>query len=98
MSSATLTRMLQMYQAVLVKSAKMPEGTKTVKGWDFSQGCDLDGIMQAMLTSGFQATALGQAVEEVNNMVRAARCLDPGNSRRDVFPSTWCPWSRECSP
>lgn len=58
-------------QAVLVKSEAMPEDAPTVRGWDFSQGCDLDGIMAAMLTSGFQATALGQAVIEVNRMVRS---------------------------
>jgi len=57
-------------QAVLVKSESLPEGTKTVCGWDFSAGRDLDGIMDAMLTSGFQATALGQAIGEVNNMIR----------------------------
>jgi hypothetical protein len=28
--------------------------------------------MAAMMTSGFQATALGQAVEEVNRMVRSS--------------------------
>lgn len=56
-------------QAVLVKSEAMPEGSRTVRGWDFCHGSDLDGIMEAMLTSGFQATALGQAVQEVNNMV-----------------------------
>jgi deoxyhypusine synthase len=31
--------------------------------------------MAAMMTSGFQATALGQAVEEVNRMVRSSRAL-----------------------
>ena len=56
-------------QAVLVKSSTIPQDAKIVKGWDFSLGCDLDGMMQAMLYSGFQATALGQAVEEVNKMV-----------------------------
>mmetsp|Transcript_3988 Transcript_3988/g.10273 ORF Transcript_3988/g.10273 Transcript_3988/m.10273 type:complete len:365 (+) Transcript_3988:117-1211(+) len=56
-------------QAVLVKSEAMPEDAPTVRGWDFSQGCDLDGVMAAMLTSGFQATALGQAVIEVNRMI-----------------------------
>lgn len=42
-----------------------------IKGHDFSNGCDLDSILGAMITSGFQATALGQAIEEVNRMVRS---------------------------
>lgn len=43
--------------------------TPIIKGHDFSKGGDLDSIMSAMITSGFQATALGQAIEEVNRMV-----------------------------
>jgi deoxyhypusine synthase len=43
--------------------------TAIIKGHDFSKGSDLDSIMSAMITSGFQATALGQAIEEVNRMV-----------------------------
>jgi deoxyhypusine synthase len=43
--------------------------TAIIKGHDFSKCSDLDSIMSAMITSGFQATALGQAIEEVNRMV-----------------------------
>lgn len=43
--------------------------TPIIHGHDFSKGNDLDSIMAAMITSGFQATALGQAIEEVNRMV-----------------------------
>ncbi len=57
-------------QAVLVPGNTVPD-TPIVHGYDFSHGRDLDGLMAAMLTSGFQATELGQAVEEVNRMVSA---------------------------
>jgi deoxyhypusine synthase len=68
-------------QAVLVKSETMPDDAPTVRGWDFSDGADLDGIMAAMLTSGFQATALGQAVNEVNRMVSSPLILALSYSR-----------------
>lgn len=55
-------------QAVLVPTETVPD-TPIIKGHDFSSGGDLDTIMGAMITSGFQATALGQAIEEVNRMV-----------------------------
>jgi deoxyhypusine synthase len=55
----------------LVPGNVIPE-TPIVQGYDFNSGRDLDGLMAAMLTSGFQATALGQAVEEVNRMVRTS--------------------------
>ena len=31
-----------------------------IRGHDFNMGSDIDSIMNAMLTTGFQATALGQ--------------------------------------
>lgn len=33
------------------------------------QGRDLDGIMDAMLTTGYQATSFGQCIEQVNKMI-----------------------------
>ena len=48
----------------------MPEGTPEIRGYDLETGRDLDGLMAAMLTSGFQATQLGRAVDVVNEMVR----------------------------
>ena len=57
-------------QAVLGASGNVPEGTPVIQGWDPNTGADLDGIMAAMFTSGFQATSLGQAIAEVNRMVR----------------------------
>ncbi|WIA33535.1 hypothetical protein OEZ86_006659 [Tetradesmus obliquus] len=55
-------------EAVLVPTETVPDGP-IIKGHDFNKGRDLDSIMAAMITSGFQATALGQAVEEVNRMI-----------------------------
>ncbi len=55
-------------QAVLIPNNTIPD-TPVIKGYDFAAGSNLDGIMNAMLTSGFQATALGQAVNEINRMV-----------------------------
>jgi deoxyhypusine synthase len=56
---------------VLVPTETVPDGP-IIRGHDFNRGRDLDSIMAAMMTSGFQATALGQAVEEVNRMVRSS--------------------------
>ena len=58
----------------MVQSETTPDGAVIV-GHDFNSGRDLDAIMGAMLTSGFQATALGQAVVEVNRMVRVCACV-----------------------
>ena len=52
--------------AVLLKSVEMPAGTPTVQGYDFEGDLDLQKLLDSMLTSGFQATQLGRAVDEVN--------------------------------
>ena len=56
-------------QAVLVPSEQLPEDAPTIRGYDFNQGCDLDGLLESMMRTGLQATALGQAIHEVNRMV-----------------------------
>ncbi|GFR42296.1 hypothetical protein Agub_g3194 [Astrephomene gubernaculifera] len=56
-------------EAVLSATDVVPS-TPVIRGIDFaSSEADLDCIMSSMLTTGFQATSLGQAVDEVNRMV-----------------------------
>ena len=65
---AELPEILQ--TAVLGESAEMPEGSIPVKGYDFNKGVDLNKILQSFATTGFTATTFGQAVEEVNRMLK----------------------------
>lgn len=55
-------------QAVLKVTEVTPD-TATIQGYDFNKGRDLDGLMDSFFRSGFQATSLGQAVNEVNRMI-----------------------------
>lgn len=55
--------------AVLVASSKLPADTPVVSGYDWNKGLDYDRLLQTYLTSGFQATNFGKAVQEINNMV-----------------------------
>lgn len=61
-------------EAVLVQSQPMPEGSREVKGHSWPDGTDqevnYDSILKSYLTSGFQATNFGLAVEQINDMVR----------------------------
>ncbi|GMH32582.1 hypothetical protein BSKO_00416 [Bryopsis sp. KO-2023] len=87
-------------EAVLVASETLPEDTPKIKGYDFDKGRDLDGLMNSMLYSGFQASALGQAIQEINRMLKwrlsdepitestDERYLDPGfreQTRAKIF-------------
>lgn len=62
-------------QAVLAASEDMPEGSRQVKGYDFNAGVDYKALLEAYLTTGFQATNLAMAVAEIRRM-RAWRLSD----------------------
>ena len=68
-SKTDIIRFLFAMQAVLQPSSSLPQGTPTIRGYDFNNGLDLSGIMDSMITTGCQASALGQACNEVNRMV-----------------------------
>jgi len=57
-------------EAVLVPSEEIPADAIHIHGHDFNSSRDLDSIMSTMLTTGLQASSLGQAIEEINRMIR----------------------------
>jgi deoxyhypusine synthase len=58
-----------MLQAVLVPSERLPDDAVAIRGHDFNHGSDLDALLSSMYRTGLQATALGQAIAEVNRML-----------------------------
>lgn len=54
--------------AVMVKSVPVTEGTPVVKGYDFNKGRDLDGIMSAAMTTGFQVCTGNRMVHLVTTI------------------------------
>ena len=64
-------------QAVLVPSESLPQDAVQIKGHDFNDGNDIDLLMSSMIHTGLQATALGQAIEEVNRMLRWRLAHEP---------------------
>ncbi|KAI8908465.1 putative deoxyhypusine synthase [Gorgonomyces haynaldii] len=55
----------------------MPNDSKTVKGYEFNNGIDFQSIMDSYLTTGYQATHLGKAIEIVNDMIHWRLSDDP---------------------
>ena len=66
---------LALQEAVLGESESMPEGSETVRGYDFNSGCDMNALMASFMQTGFQATNLALAIAEVRKM-RAWRLSD----------------------
>ena len=50
-------------------SEKLSSESYEIKGYDLNQGLDYSKLLQSYLTTGFQATNFGKAVNEVNRMV-----------------------------
>lgn len=57
-------------EAVLKPSCDLPEDMPKIRGYDFNQGVDLQAVLKSYLTTGFQASRLGLAIQEINNMVK----------------------------
>jgi len=60
--------------AVLMPSESIPEGSREVQGLDFNEYRDrkitVEELVNNMASMGFQASAIGEAVRIVNEMVR----------------------------
>lgn len=61
--------------AVLFKSEKLE--SPTVVGYDFNCGVDYSALLDSYLTTGFQATNLAKAIEEVNRMLSWSLASEP---------------------
>ena len=48
-----------------------------MKGYDFNKGLDYNAVFASYKNTGFQATALGLAIEEVNRMIHFRLSDDP---------------------
>ncbi|KAJ3185898.1 hypothetical protein HK101_009754 [Irineochytrium annulatum] len=72
--------------AVFVASEPLPSSFNEVRGYDFNAGVNYPAIFAAMSATGFQATAFGQAVDEINRMI-TWRLSDEPISQADIEDS-----------
>lgn len=56
-------------EAVLKPSCDLPEDMPKIRGYDFNQGVDLQAVLKSYLTTGFQASRMGLAIQEINHMI-----------------------------
>jgi deoxyhypusine synthase len=54
---------------VYVKSTNI-EDAMPVVGYDFNKGLDYEAVFKTYISTGFQATALGQAIQIINEMIK----------------------------
>lgn len=79
-------------EAVMVASTAMPDDAVTVQGYDFNKGIDYHELLTSYARSGFQATNFGNAVEEINRMIKCRKEEIPEELRQ---PSNLLPGHRD---
>lgn len=56
--------------AVVKKSSDTLEGIcRKIEGYDFKNGVDYHALLNSMVSTGFQASNLGDAIDVINQMV-----------------------------
>lgn len=58
------------HSAVFKESESLEGKCEKIEGYDFNQGVDYSRLLSSMLTTGFQASNLGDAFKVVNQMVK----------------------------
>lgn len=62
--------------ATVFKESESLEGKRPkIEGYDFNKGVDYSQLIRSMVSTGFQASNLGEAIEIVNQMVRCIQLL-----------------------
>uniref|UniRef100_A0A3Q3W477 deoxyhypusine synthase n=1 Tax=Mola mola TaxID=94237 RepID=A0A3Q3W477_MOLML len=56
-------------EAVLKSSCDLPEDMPKIRGYDFNQGVDIQAVLESYINTGFQASKLGLAIQEINHMI-----------------------------
>ncbi|XP_075994870.1 deoxyhypusine synthase [Genypterus blacodes] len=56
-------------EAVFKPSCDLPEDMLKIQGYDFNKGVDHKALLKSFLTTGFQASSLGLAIEQINQMI-----------------------------
>ena len=56
-------------EAVLRQSGTLSVDSVEVRGYEFNNGVDNRGLLKSFYTTGYQATNLALAVDEINKMV-----------------------------
>lgn len=67
-------RVLSSVHSTVFKESESLEGKcDKIEGYDFNQGVNYPKLLRSMLTTGFQASNLGEAIDVVNQMVREVK-------------------------
>lgn len=56
-------------EVVFKQSENLEDSCTKIEGYDFNQGVNYHQLLSSMLSTGFQASNLGEAIQVVNQMV-----------------------------
>lgn len=79
---------LESVRSVVFKESESLEGSSCIKieGYDFNRGVNYSELLSSMVSTGFQASNLGDAIQVVNQMVCFCFSFSASKKLRE-FPS-----------
>lgn len=69
MGEARKDVLASVHSTVFKESENLEGSCVKIEGYDFNQGVDYSQLLRSMVTTGFQASNLGDAIEVINQMV-----------------------------
>ncbi|OIW09199.1 hypothetical protein TanjilG_11337 [Lupinus angustifolius] len=87
--SATIDAIASAHSAAFKESENLQGKCLQIHGYDFNQGINYPQLLQSMLTTGFQASNLGDAIQVINQMLDWSLADEPvdedsSNEERDL--------------
>lgn len=67
----------KMNDAVNMVSLPAPDDAVEIRGYDFNNGINYEAMFKSFISTGFQATALAQAIDTINAMIKWRLSDDP---------------------
>ena len=78
--------MASVHSTVFKESETLEGKCIKIEGYDFNQGVDYSRLLKSFISTGFQASNLGEAIEVVNQMVGAIFVVELRFSCQSLIP------------
>lgn len=76
-----INHVMQPSNAAATAKRTEENNTNEIRGYDLNKGLDYEKILQSYISTGFQATNFGKAVEEINRMIKCKLSEMPEDKR-----------------
>ncbi|KAL0271728.1 UNVERIFIED_CONTAM: hypothetical protein PYX00_008723 [Menopon gallinae] len=83
--------------AVFCESKSLPDGTPVIEGYDWNKGINYHELFKSYKTTGFQATNLASAIDEINKMLKCRYEQLPDDKIDDLETDEFIKRKKNCT-